>query len=426
MSKIISLIKKQKKESKFLNNVLTLMIGTSLAQAISIAISPILTRLFTPNDFGVLALYGALVSTISVIITMRYEMAIVQPQDEEDAYALLWLSIGISITISFMLFLIILVFNEDIVVWLSAPSLSYWLYLLPLSVLLTGIYQGFNYLNIRQEKYKNISTAQISQSLSSATGQLTMGWWAISGALIWGQLLGLCMSVVVLIKRTLPENIVKVMSTSIDKIVYNAKVYKKFPLFSTAGALANSLSAQMPILILTKYFDSAVTGLFSLTYRVLTLPMTLMAQALSQVVYQRISVAQHKNPELIKPQVVKLMIILFLMMVPFVILVWLFGESMFVLIFGEAWREAGQMAGLLVIAVAARFPVSALSTVLALNKTIKLGVLWQIVYFFTISVTLFYFSNKPLEMFLYAFVVHEVFLSFIYAAFIVKVKLDVR
>jgi len=50
------MINKLKLKSEFAKNVLTLMTGTTIAQAIPIAISPILTRIYTPEDFGVFAL----------------------------------------------------------------------------------------------------------------------------------------------------------------------------------------------------------------------------------------------------------------------------------------------------------------------------------------------------------------------------------
>ena len=412
--------KKKIVQSKFTKNVLTLMVGTTLAQGITIGLSPILTRIFTPSDFGLLALYGALVSTLSVISTLRYELSILQPESNDDAHALLWLSILVSLFISVILFFLVLIFNNTIVNFLNAPAISGWLYLLPFSVLLRGFYQAFNYANIRHEKFKTVSTAQVSQSLSGATSQLSFGFFSLSGGLIWGQFFGLLVAVLVFFKKSLSKKIFRPTFFSQSKILLNAKTYKKFPFFSTLGAFSNSFSEQIPILVLTHYFESSITGVFSLTIRVLSLPMTLIAQALSQVFYQKISSMKHQESELIKFETIKLMLILFLMMVPFVIIMSLFGEPLFAFVFGEPWREAGSMASILVFAVAVRLPVSTLSTVLALDETLKLGVLWQVLYLLTISGTLFYFSKSPLEIFLYAYVAHEILQSFLYGFFIFK------
>jgi O-antigen/teichoic acid export membrane protein len=107
-------------------------------------------------------------------------------------------------------------------------------------------------------------------------------------------------------------------------------------------------------------------------------------------------------------------------MIPFIGFIGLFGEDLFVIVFGESWRVAGEMAAILVVAVAIRFAVSPLSSVLALDHNVKIGVLWQFIYLITITTTLFYFSSFSIASLLYAFVVHEVLLYLLYLLLILK------
>ncbi|OOE38686.1 hypothetical protein BZG06_16120, partial [Salinivibrio kushneri] len=96
------------------------------------------------------------------------------------------------------------------------------------------------------------------------------------------------------------------------------------------------------------------------------------------------------------------------------------GEGLFSFVFGSEWSQAGNFAGYLVIAVAIRFAVSPLSAVLGLEKNIKLGVCWQVLYLFTISVTLYLCSSLSIEHFFIGFVIHEVVLYLIYFSLILK------
>jgi len=96
---------KLKPKSEFSRNVLTLMTGTTIAQAIPIAISPILTRIYTPEDFGVFALFIAIVGFFSVIASARYEQAILIPKKDEDAINIF--ALGFIIICSISLFLLI-------------------------------------------------------------------------------------------------------------------------------------------------------------------------------------------------------------------------------------------------------------------------------------------------------------------------------
>ena len=132
------MIEKLKPKSEFSRNVLTLMTGTTIAQAIPIAISPILTRIYTPEDFGVVALFMAIVMIFGSIISARYEFAIMLPEKEVDAINLVALSILIMIIISFTLFMII-IFNIDLFTkLLKNNELRLWLYFIPLIVFFWG------------------------------------------------------------------------------------------------------------------------------------------------------------------------------------------------------------------------------------------------------------------------------------------------
>ncbi|HHD79092.1 MAG TPA: translocase, partial [Epsilonproteobacteria bacterium] len=140
------------------------MTGTSIAQAIPLAISPILTRIYTPEDFGIFALYMSVASMIAVTATGRYELAIMLPKKDDDAMNIVALSIVISFFVSFITLLIVFSFNAQITHLLGNPEISFWLYFIPITVLLTGIYQSFNYWINRKKEYGRLATNKVIQS----------------------------------------------------------------------------------------------------------------------------------------------------------------------------------------------------------------------------------------------------------------------
>ena len=91
------MINKLKPKSEFSRNVLTLMTGTTIAQAIPIAISPILTRIYTPEEFGVFALYLSIIMLFSSLVAGKYELSILIPKHDKNAKNLVLLSISISL-----------------------------------------------------------------------------------------------------------------------------------------------------------------------------------------------------------------------------------------------------------------------------------------------------------------------------------------
>ena len=141
------MIMRSKIKSEFTRNVLTLMTGTTISLAIPIAISPVLTRIYTPQDFGVFALYMAITTIIAVLVTGRYELAIMLPKKDENAVDILILSLIISLVVSLISFLIIFFFNPQITKILGSQEISRWLYLVPCSILLIGFYNSFYLLD---------------------------------------------------------------------------------------------------------------------------------------------------------------------------------------------------------------------------------------------------------------------------------------
>lgn len=395
------------------------MTGTGIAQAIPIAIIPILTRMFSPEDFGLLALYAACVSILGVVATGRYEIAIMLPKDDEDARLLLQLSMLVALFFSFLISIPISIWNAQIARFLGNEDIAVWLYLVPVSVLFTGIYQALTYWNNRQKKFINTAVSRVNQSLFQGFAQTSLGFLQVSGGLICGQFVGIVSGSIYLLKKDRNYKSL-IRKSKINSIQKQGIKYHKFPTYGVWGALCDAGAVQMPVILLTKFYSNSVTGMFSLTFRVLNMPTSIISSAIAQVLFQKVVVISQTEPEKLNLYIIKMFLLLFIIYLPAVPVLFIWGESLFSIIFGNEWSQAGVYAGYLVIAVAVRFAVSPLSAVLGLEQNIKMGVLWQVLYLCTISVTLYFSSSLSIEEFLIAFVVHEVVLYLIYLFLILK------
>ena len=232
-------------------NIVTLMTGTSIAQALPIAISPILTRLYTPEEFGLFALYVAIASIAAVVVTGRYELAIMLPKENGAAINITSLALCLTCVLSSILFLLIIIFNKNITYLLGSPEISNWLYFIPLSTLLVGIYQSLSYWNNRQGSYKNMALSRVSQGSASATVQLSCGYKALGAAgLIGGHILGQAISTFLLLRIMFHHDKRELKQVSQKNIILQAKKYSHFPKFMIPGQLANVTSSYVPILLL--------------------------------------------------------------------------------------------------------------------------------------------------------------------------------
>ena len=361
------MIRRLKPKSEFSSNVLTLMTGSMIAQAIPIAIGPILTRIYTPEDFGMFALYMSIASLFAIFATGRYELAIMLPKKEEDAVNVLLLSIMIAFFVSMLSFIIILLFNQEIVSWLGNASLSNWLYVIPLSVLFTGLYQSFNYWNNRKKAYKRLAVSRLTQSATTGSVNLGMGWsgFGVSGLIVAG-LSGQVVATSVL-GRTIWKHDKK-MFKYVDKLKIFALIrkYKKFPLLNLPNAVIDSFRLSGINLLIAKYFATTTLGQFSLAWKMVQVPIVLVGGSLAQVFFQKVSSSKKSDLYAI---IVKYIKKASLISAPIFLLVYLFAENIFDFVFGENWTLAGESASVMAPWLFINFVSSPLvSIMLILNK----------------------------------------------------------
>ena len=406
-------------------NALTLITGTSVAQAIPIAIIPILTRLYTPEDFGLFALYIAIVSIFGVMATARYEVAIMLPEQDTDAANIAVLAAIIGIFLGLVLLVIVLLGRTQIANLLGNPDIAPWLFLAPVSVAVIGVYQSANGWATRRKYFANIVTSRVTESGTTAGMQLALAPIKLTGGLIVGSVFGKLVACWVLLRRIWENDKGLITGASKTRMLDNARQYSDFPKYSVGGAFFDTAAQQLPILFITRFFNPTTTGYFSLTFRVLSMPISLVSSAIGQVLFQRITELQRSNPEALRGYIFRVFVLLLVLVSPIVPILWFYGEPLFSLVFGDSWGPAGKMASVLGVAIVCRFSVSPLSGVLALKHNVKIGVAWQVLYFITMFSTLWVFRHHTIDELVLAFVIHEVALYSIYL-FLIVYRCDVR
>jgi len=394
-----------KPKSEFSRNVLTLMTGTTIAQAIPIAISPILTRIYTPEDFGIFALYMSVASIVSVMATGRYELAIMLPKKDEDAINIVALSIMISFLVSFIVFLIVFFFNSAITNLLGNPKISSWLYFIPLSVLFTGLYQSFNYWSNRKKEYKNLATSRVIRSGTTATSNLVFGFSGLGrGGLIGSSLLGQGVASFVLGKMILDENKNKFKNIKYLKILALIKRYINFPKYNTQHALINIFFSQMPILILSKYFTASSVGFYALATRVIQTPVSVLSSAVSSTLYQKI-VNLKNNKQKYMNHIYRFLKVQFLLSIILFSFLYFISYHMDTIL-GEKWKEVGVYIQLILPWLFMVFLVSPLAFSMNMtdNQKAGLGIEWiyGAVKFFSLMIGVFYFKDIEITLGLFS------------------------
>jgi len=372
------MINRFKPKSEFSRNVLTLMTGTTIAQAIPIAISPILTRIYTPEDFGMFALYMAIVSIISVIATGRYEMAIMLPKDDEDVKSIVKLIMILLSILTLISFFIVFFFNKAITNLFDNQEISNWLYFLPISIFLVGLYKVYNYLLIREKNFKRLSVNKVIMSTTNSSTQLTYGLTVADGfGLLVGNIIGSIVSIYFIIKAKVVNYYFSFGNSSITKV---AKEYQNFPKYDVPAVLVNVIANQLPILALGKYFGLGIVGFYALMYKVLMMPISLLSNTILDVFKQRATEDYNKygNCKDIFVKTFKKLILLGI--VPFSI-IGIFAPEIFTFVFGDKWRVAGEFAQIMTPMLYLKFIVSPLSYTFFVTQKQKWNLVGQVALF---------------------------------------------
>ncbi|ABV66947.1 O-antigen translocase [Aliarcobacter butzleri RM4018] len=362
-------------KSEFSKNIITLMTGTTIAQAIPIAISPILTRIYTPEDFGIFAIYLAITSIIAVIATGRYEMAIMLPKEEKNVKSILKLIIILLSIVTFVTFLIVFIFNNEITNLFQNKEISNWLYFLPISVFLVGIYQVYNYLLIREKNFKRLSTNKVIVSTTNASIQLGYEFAISNGfGLLFGNIISYIISIYFIIRSKVVNKYFHFKKNSIKEV---AKEYQNFPKYDVPSVLVNVVANQLPLLALGKFFGLGVVGFYSLMYKVLMMPISLLSSTVLDVFKQRATEDYNKygNCKDIYIKTFKSLVILGI--IPFTIL-GIFAPEIFAFIFGKDWKVAGEFAQIMTPMIYLKMISNPLSYTFYIAKKQKIDFLGQI------------------------------------------------
>ena len=349
------------KSSRFIHDVGVLVTGTALAQFIPIAISPILTRFYTPDEFGLAAVCIAVTSIASAIATGRYELAIVVADKDRDAASLVVLVVSLTLLFSTLSLITIAAMNDTIASMLGNETLGLWLYIIPFSIFISGIYQSFNYWLNRQCKYGILVKNRIMQSSAASVGQLTGGGLSLGfGGLIGGTVLGQLLACFHLIKNS--TGIVAMLRnfSVISEIIRLAKKFRNFPKYDVPSVFLSVLASQAPNILLASIFSPAVAGFYYLTQRALQAPITLISRSFLDVFKQRAS-EDYNNSGTARPIFIKTFLMLSAISLSTTVPLYFLIEDLFVLIFGVEWTEAGVYARLLLPALALRLIANPLS-----------------------------------------------------------------
>ena len=324
--------------SSSIRNVGQLLSASVIAQAIGLLVYPVLTRIYAPEDFALLSLFLSIANVIVLLATADYQSAIVLPKEETKAHALVHLCTFLLI-VSTLIMSLSIFFARPISAIFKAPDLARYWWLMPLFVFVTGMWNILSYWYIRRKAFARISGYQMTQSIFAASGKVGLGFMGIlqSGMLlasVFASLLSLIISIGLAWRKCIHE-LFCINWTQLKSV---AKEYANFPKFNLPKALVNMVGVSLPIWILTPQFGLENIGRLSLAITASIVPLSLIARACNQVLYQRISESVQQQ-RTIRPLVNTFILWTGSIMIIGMAGVYIFLPQLVTLLFGQEWLE---------------------------------------------------------------------------------------
>lgn len=326
----------------FLRSVLVLVSGTAFAHAITAMALPVLTRLYTPNDFSLLAVFSSLLSIISVAACLRLDIAIPMPERDSEAFDLLVLALGSTLVVSSVLGAIVLITPSWVAETIGRPEQEPYLWLLPIGILLAGSYSTLQNWFIREKQFPLIARSRIVQSAASVGTQIGMAGFASAPiGLLVGYLLNTGSACLGLGYRFLRQERHKQNAPGLNRtrLKRTWSAYNRFPKYSTWEALCNSAAIQAPVIMIAALAAGSEAGYLLLAMSVIQAPMSLFGTAIGQVYFSR-APQEYRNGRLGKFTAETLSGLIKAGVGP-LLAVGILSPIIFGPLFGEGWERAG-------------------------------------------------------------------------------------
>jgi O-antigen/teichoic acid export membrane protein len=358
---------------------LAILGGSAGGQLIGFFSSPVLSRVYSPTDFGIFTVIFALASTLGTIAALRLELAVPLAASEREAQSLVTLGFACSAGTAVAGTAVVAAFGERLASLLHRPELMPWLWFVsPMAALMAG-FMVLNQLAVRHRRYAAIGRRSLLQSGVLVTAQSAAGLAGIQpGGLMVGMAVGQAAGVLSLFPGAGLTSPAGRESRRWHSLKQTLRRYRRFPLVLAPSGLINMLGLQLPVLIIAYAYGSEVAGWLGLAQRVLGVPVTIVGAAIAQVYVGELAAMRREGDPRAASLFDRTTRQLLLVSLPIAVGLLLLGPTIFTWVFGALWRTSGEYAQALALGLAAQLVAAPLSQTLIAYQRPYLQLSWDI------------------------------------------------
>ena len=373
----------------FYRNIAKVMGGSFASQLIPLIAYPILTRIYSPSEFGTLATVLILATLISIFLSGCYEHAILVTKTKFEEYLLVTYIIRRAIILSLLLCIIITLFSTELSIIFANPDLASVGFLIPIIALFNIYYLLLCETMVRRKKFGMLSVTKILQSGFVVLNKIGLNIIVhINHGLIIGDLTGKFLLVIIFFAKSLQKNFrrkVFVFCRGSSKGI-KAK-FKDFPRLMIPDQLMNNLSGSLHIFIIGPIFGTEQVGYLALLFSALYLPVTIISTSIKDVFRQK-AYEQYRSNGNCRTLLLSTLIKLCIISLPFFLVLFFISPWLFPVVFGAEWSVVGIYAQIMIPMYYANLISMSFSGVLIFTRKIKVSLYWQLINLFVSAIAL--------------------------------------
>jgi lipopolysaccharide exporter len=327
----------------FARHVAALGSGTALGQLVVVVVTPLLTRLYSPEDMGLFGMFASFLAIASVAVTLRLDFAIATTANPETALRLLVLCLAVCPVVSLAMGGVLYgLIRTDIFAYGMLP-----LWTVPVSVVAlvaTGAFVALRYWHVSRRDFAVVGRALVMQGVARAGasvlfGLAAAGWVGLAAGEVVGRVLGigsLWREAGGGLGRAIRESRYAALREELGRA-------RRFPLVVLPSSLVDAFAAALPVPIIAWLFGAAEAGQFALVWRVAALPGGLVGASVGDVFHAHATAARAEGPAQVRRLLLGTMRTLGVLAAVVYLPACLVAPWAFGWIFGEPWRVSGEM-----------------------------------------------------------------------------------
>lgn len=366
-------------KGEFAKNAFILTVGTSISQLLPIFFYPVLSRLFTPAEFGLLATLNSITAMLLVFASGKYDQSILITKSKAEAANVIGLVLTLSFGFLLLSFIGLQLAANQLSLLLNEPSLQKWLFYSPVTAFAIIIFNAYNEWCVRNKYFKILSWNKITNSMSHTLAKVGLGFVHYGNGLVIGDMIGRIFSAGTCIYRGLKQDKTVFQQISSRQFIPLAKKYKNFPKFVIPDQFLNSLGVAAPVFFIGAWFNSQEVGFYSMTIQILSLPISVISRAVRDVFRQRANedfVREGNCLGIYRKLLFILLGIGTLVTIPAII----FLPPVINIVLGPQWESVGVYAQILIPMMTLNFISMSLSGVFIVVNKMNVSMYWQMYY----------------------------------------------